>query len=68
MWGKYKHKVDELATEMNTHIYLFEELKITLNNQKDMANEFTAKTNQYAVSRRHRGAQDLYLKDKAKGP
>ena len=33
MWGDYKDKVDELTMEMNKHAYLFEELKIPLNDQ-----------------------------------
>jgi hypothetical protein len=33
MWGDYKDKVDELTMEMNKNAYLFEELKITLNDQ-----------------------------------
>jgi hypothetical protein len=33
MWGAYKDKVDELTMEMNKNAYLFEELKITLNDQ-----------------------------------
>jgi len=33
MWGDYKDQVDELTMEMNKNAYLFEELKITLNDQ-----------------------------------
>ena len=33
MWGDYKDKVDELTMEMNKNAFLFEELKITLNDQ-----------------------------------
>jgi len=33
MWGDYKDKVDELTMEMNMNAYMFEELKITLNDQ-----------------------------------
>jgi len=33
MWGDYKDKVDELTMEINKNAYLFEELKITLNDQ-----------------------------------
>jgi len=33
MWGDYKDKVDELTMEMNKNAYLFEELKIELNDQ-----------------------------------
>jgi len=33
MWGQYKDDVDELTMEMNKNAYLFEELKITLNDQ-----------------------------------
>jgi hypothetical protein len=33
MWGDYKDKVDELTMEMNKNAYMFEELKITLNDQ-----------------------------------
>merc|ERR1719230_712439 len=33
MWGDYKDKVDELTMEMNKNAWLFEELKITLNDQ-----------------------------------
>jgi hypothetical protein len=33
MWGNYKDKVDELTMEMNKNAYIFEELKITLNDQ-----------------------------------
>jgi len=36
MWGDYKDKVDELTMEMNKNAYLFEELKITLNDQITM--------------------------------
>ena len=33
IWGDYKEKVDELTMEMNKNAYMFEELKITLNDQ-----------------------------------
>merc|ERR1719502_2190688 len=33
MWGDYKDKVDELTMEMNKNAFLFEELKITLDDQ-----------------------------------
>ena len=33
MWGDYKDKVDELTMEMNKNSFLFEELKISLNDQ-----------------------------------
>jgi len=33
MWGDYKDKVDELTMTMNKNAYMFEELKITLNDQ-----------------------------------
>ena len=33
MWGDYKDKVDELTMEMNKNAFMFEELKITLNDQ-----------------------------------
>merc|ERR1712100_919007 len=33
MWGDYKDKVDELTMEMNKNAFIFEELKITLNDQ-----------------------------------
>merc|ERR1719502_2500844 len=33
MWGDYKDKVDELTMEMNKNAFVFEELKITLNDQ-----------------------------------
>jgi len=33
MWGDYKDKVDELTMEMNKNAYLFEELKMELNDQ-----------------------------------
>ena len=33
MWGDYKDKVDELTMEMNKNAYMFEEVKITLNDQ-----------------------------------
>lgn len=33
MWGDYKDQVDELTMDMNKNEYLFEELKITLNDQ-----------------------------------
>merc|ERR1719230_944296 len=33
MWGDYKDKVDELTMEMNKNAFLFEELKIELNDQ-----------------------------------
>ena len=33
MWGVYKEQVDELTMEMNKNPCLFEELKITLNDQ-----------------------------------
>jgi hypothetical protein len=33
MWGDYKDKVDELTMEMNKNAYMFEELKLTLNDQ-----------------------------------
>jgi len=33
MWGDYKDKVDELTMEMNKNAYIFEELKLTLNDQ-----------------------------------
>jgi len=33
MWGDYKDKVDELTMDMNKNAFMFEELKITLNDQ-----------------------------------
>merc|ERR1712224_845926 len=33
LWGDYKDKVDELTMEMNKNAFMFEELKITLNDQ-----------------------------------
>jgi len=33
MWGNYKDEVDMLTMDMNKNAYLFEELKITLNDQ-----------------------------------
>jgi len=33
MWGDYKDKVDELTMEMNKNAFMFEELKLTLNDQ-----------------------------------
>merc|ERR1719345_667372 len=36
MWGEYKDKVDELTMEMNKNAYMFEELKILLNDQITM--------------------------------
>jgi hypothetical protein len=33
MWGEYKDKVDELTMEMNKNEFMFEELKIMLNDQ-----------------------------------
>jgi len=33
MWGDYKDKVDELTMEMNKNAFMFEELKIELNDQ-----------------------------------
>jgi len=33
MWGDFKDQVDELTMEMNKNAYMFEELKITLNDQ-----------------------------------
>merc|ERR1719230_10605 len=33
MWGDYKDKVDELTMEMNKNAFVFEELKIELNDQ-----------------------------------
>jgi len=33
MWGDYKDKVDELTMEMNKNAFLFEELKMELNDQ-----------------------------------
>ena len=39
MWGDYKDKVDELTMEMSKNVFLFEELKLTLNDQiKIMSN------------------------------
>jgi len=39
MWGDYKDKVDELTMEMNKNAFMFEELKVTLNDQiKIMSN------------------------------
>ena len=32
-WGDYKDKVDELTMEMNTNVFVFEKLKITLSAQ-----------------------------------
>merc|ERR1712166_1568058 len=33
MWGDYKDKVDELTMEMNKNAFMFEELKMELNDQ-----------------------------------
>jgi len=43
MWGDYKDKVDELTMEMNKNAYLFEELKITLNDQITMLSNTKAR-------------------------
>jgi hypothetical protein len=43
MWGDYKDKVDELTMEMNKNAFLFEELKITLNDQIQMLSNSKAR-------------------------
>merc|ERR1719230_1199423 len=43
MWGDYKDKVDALTMEMNKNAFLFEELKITLNDQIQMLSNTKAR-------------------------
>ena len=43
MWGDYKDKVDELTMEMNKNAFMFEELKMELNDQIQILGKYLGK-------------------------
>ena len=51
MWGDYKDKVDELTMEMNKNAFMFEELKMELNDQIQILSNSKARFSLHDVVR-----------------